>query len=587
MSNKLKFNPVTGKLDLVEEFDASEIEKDPEVRQETLDALTDSKQANEGDTLTVDEHGQSKWKEGFNPKGNYPNLSVGFAHDITPEEVDAISDNTAFVWQTSGGSANIPASSTAIIKKICGTTIDNPSTGKKISFTATHIVSRIYNLFNYEDETLIIHDKVLTSSGAIQDDEDNDLYIVPVLRAGDNNGYVVTYNPAVEEPAEIDNMGYSTNKPTEETESVNIIQLSSHGNSMSYYPNTSDSTCGYLVFSYPKGKADEICIHFAWSGYNDDKFAPYEENILQLPEIVETRGLLGIGSVYDEINQQTYIQRIGVVDSSTLTWERWTEQVWDVTTQSYIEQFYGYKASNVENIAKDSNTITSDMLFGLYNWNTDEDGVLRVMADDEDPETLEQLTNGVNIYFELETPITTPQEWSGLLVVGDFGDIRFFGVPYISAMGGGGYMLPSVVQMKYGINYRDTIRNLANSGVTFTGQGVVTSGLYFGQPITNQNISGSLTWNLEDIQKVMQITLTGASTITLPNGGSRPFDFKLKVIQDATGGRALTIASADSTNVFNINDFDFSAGQANQRCIVALSWDGSEWWFSCSEYFGE
>ena len=39
----------------------------------------------------------------------------GYAHDITPEESDAISDNTAFIWQTSGGSANIPAKSTAIV----------------------------------------------------------------------------------------------------------------------------------------------------------------------------------------------------------------------------------------------------------------------------------------------------------------------------------------------------------------------------------------------------------------------------------------------------------------------------------------
>ena len=56
--------------------------------------------------------------------------------------------------------------------------------------------------------------------------------------------------------------------------------------------------------------------------------------------------------------------------------------------------------------------------------------------------------------------------------------------------------------------------------------------------------------------------------------------FKLKVIQDATGGRNLIIAGA-----YNLSEFNFTSGTANQRCWVTLLWDGSEWCYTVSEYF--
>ena len=84
----------------------------------------------------------------FDENGTYPKMSVGFARDLTPEESDAIIDNTPFIWQTSGGSANIPEKSTAIISKIGGNCNSNGEGGKLIPFKATSLLSRIYNLFN-------------------------------------------------------------------------------------------------------------------------------------------------------------------------------------------------------------------------------------------------------------------------------------------------------------------------------------------------------------------------------------------------------------------------------------------------------
>lgn len=66
---------------------------------------------------------------------------------------------------------------------------------------------------------------------------------------------------------------------------------------------------GYL---YLEGSADATpCVHFQHSGVMDDKCAPYEEHILNLPEILRLfpNGMHAVGDVYDEINIDTYIQR--------------------------------------------------------------------------------------------------------------------------------------------------------------------------------------------------------------------------------------------------------------------------------------
>lgn len=66
---------------------------------------------------------------------------------------------------------------------------------------------------------------------------------------------------------------------------------------------------GYL---YLEGTADATpCVHFQHSGVMDDKCAPYEEHILNLPEILKLfpNGMNAVGDVFDEINIDTYIQR--------------------------------------------------------------------------------------------------------------------------------------------------------------------------------------------------------------------------------------------------------------------------------------
>lgn len=538
-------------------------------------------------------YGQTSDAKDNQTKEALAGATVAYAHDITPEESDAIIDNTAFVWQTSGGEASIPAKSSAIISRICGN-YNYGQNGKIVPFTATSLLSRVYNLFNPTDATLYVPDKALNNYGQVVDNDEYNLYCVPVLAGvdGGNNGYVVVYDPSVAIPFGISNMAFSETMPTAETENLTLITAGAHGNSTSYLP----AYDGYLIFSYPKTLASEVCLHFAWSGYNDDVFAPYEAYSLQMPSQVQ-QGLFGIGSVCDEINNTgtgEYIKRIGVFNSKNAIWEEWTEEIYDPGTQTTIQQFMGYKTNFVQSTAaKSSETIITDSTYGLTDWQTDANGLLKVMAVSQDPDILAQLTtSGRNVYYKLAKAEETDIEYNGLLTVGDFGDMHFFGTTDYYALGNiAGKVAPSSVVAKYGTNYRDTIRNLAKSGVIFSPEGITTPGVYFSPSVSNVNVSGTLV--LSTLTRMMMFTLAGSNnTIVLPgqdNLGTNAFSIQCKIIQDATGSRNLYFMMDDgiggTTNIKNPSEVDFSVGSANQSCIATLLYDGNgSWWIEATSY---
>lgn len=529
----------------------------------------------------------------FDENGTYPKMSVGFAYDITPNEGDAITDNTPFIWQTSGGEASIAPSSTGIIKKILGTTIlSYIEDGKRVPFTGTHIVSRGTNLFNYQDETKRIVGRKLNSDGSITADSSYTLFFVNVLAGvnGGNNGYI----PVVKDGETLSGigfeyLGFQIQQPTEETASITLLTRSTHGNASSYLPSDN----GWIVFSLLTEKQDCLSMQFVWS-YSESQFefVEYEESVLDLPSVCET-GLYGIGSVCDEINNNNggqYIKRIGVVNTSTLTWERWTESVYDIETQQYIDVFQGYKTSSLAStIAKSTENITHDYLYQLTNAHTDAEGVLYFTADGEDADILAQLTNGVNLMYELAIYETSSVAFSGLINVWDFGDTRIFGATIWneSVYGIVSYINPYALTFLYSVNLRDVLRSVANSGVTFNGNGIVTSGLFFGQPIETKTLNGTSQWDIDDLRTMMRVLLSGSTnTIILPNGGENPFRFQIIVVQDSTGSRSLTISGASGVNVFNPSEFDFSSGGANQLCVCTIIWDCNEYIFECTNYVG-
>lgn len=491
------------------------------------------------------------------------NASVAYAHDITPELSDAIEDDTAFIWQTSGGSANIPPKATAVVQSIQGN-----STSVSTSCSITYLKSRIYNLFDYENDTVSENYKLDYEAELVADSNYN-VYWVHVLAGenGGNNGYVFTPDDGYTlSECGFDAVGVAT---ADGANPSSRIFASTHGNSTSFLP-TSDC---WLAFQVLKGYEDKICLHFAWSGYNDNVFGAYEEDVLEIPN---SSTLRGIGSVCDEIVPEKYIQRIGVGDTKNYTWERWTEEVYDIETQQYVDVFQGWKTTSVTDIALTTNVIMKDYVGNFSSFYTG-GGTLFAPCSSENDQDYEQLTSyGIGILYELKDAIETAIQYNGLITVGDFGDMMF-----------DTDVIPSEVVIKYGINYRDTIRNLANSGVTFSSNGVFTSGLFFGQQIVTKNLNGSSSWTFGELKTMMRVVLQGAdNTVTLPVGGVNPFRFQIIIVQDSTGGRNLSFNVADSGVIYNPSEFDFTSGEGDQLCICTMIWTGNEYIYECTNYVG-
>lgn len=530
----------------------------------------------------------------FDENGIYPNMTVGFAYDIKPNEGDAIVDTTPFVWQTSGGEASIAPSSTGIIKKIFGnSTLSYIENGKIVPFTGTQIVSRGTNLFNYQDTAKQIAGKKLNSDGSITADTDYTLFFVNVLEGinNGNNGYVpVAKDGETLSGIGFEYLGFQIAEPTDETTSVTLLTQSTHGNANSFLPTAN----GWVVFSLLTAKADCFSIQFAWS-YSEFEFVEYEESVLNLPSVCQ-EGLWGISGVCDEINNNgKYIKRIGVTQTATLSWEKWYQDIYNPSTGETEQVFYGYKSSSLQGIVKNSTTnVTNDNMSPLNSPYVDENGVYYFYCNEDTAENLAILTQGSNrIMYELANEETGDVTFSGLVNVWDFGDTRIFGaMPFNENVYGSiSYVLPYSLTFLYSVNLRDVLRSIANSGVTFDNTGITTSGVFKSPEVGNIDVSGNLV--LSSVTRMMRFTLTGANnTIVLPNQntlGANSFSVQAKIVQDATGSRALSFLMDDgnggTTAIKNPSEVDFSSGSANQSCIATLLYDGNgSWWLEATNY---
>ena len=70
------------------------------------------------------------------------------------------------------------------------------------------------------------------------------------------------------------------------------------------------------------------------------------------------------------------------------------------------------------------------------------------------------------------------------------------------------------------------------------------------------------------------VYLSGATTtITMtPITASPVFTCNIEVVQDATGGRDLVLVDVDGKAVVNTQEFDFTSGEANQRCFITIKY---------------
>jgi hypothetical protein len=78
-----------------------------------------------------------------------------------------------------------------------------------------------------------------------------------------------------------------------------------------------------------------------------------------------------------------------------------------------------------------------------------------------------------------------------------------------------------------------------------------------------------------------KLTLTDNCVLSFTPPSSGTCKFQLKIVQDSVGGRSISFFD----NVKNPEEFDFSAGAADQECIATFYYDGSKYIMSVVNYY--
>ena len=259
-------------------------------------------------------------------------------------------------------------------------------------------------------------------------------------------------------PAGIKTVGFNAyDKATGKAELIggNQYQITGTYTSLSYSTGevlTPDSTgcftptkTGELTVT---GGGADTCVHLTWSGYRNGDYEDYwtrTRDINIQPYFPD--GLKRAGTVYDEISKDKAIKRIGVVDLGTLDWEyagTASATCYSTGARWFLEQkMLCVLYTNEMQVEK-----------GIYAV----DGVLRVVDSAyTDAAAFKSAMSGVMLYYELAEPVETPIDppLNLLYQVSDFGTEQFLGAGAIEPK-----TLPIIADIVYGVNYRDTIKNL-------------------------------------------------------------------------------------------------------------------------------
>ena len=259
-------------------------------------------------------------------------------------------------------------------------------------------------------------------------------------------------------PAGIKTVGFNAyDKATGKAELIggNQYQITGTYTSLSYSTGevlTPDSTgcftptkTGELTVT---GGGANTCVHLTWSGYRNGDYQDYwtrTRDINIQPYFPD--GLKRAGTVYDEISKDKAIKRIGVVDLGSLNWEyagSASATCYSVDTMWFLKQ----------NILCVPYVKSSELEKGIYTV----DGVLRVIDSSyTDAATFKAAMSGVMLYYELAEPVETQIDppLNLLYQVSDFGTEQFLGAGATEPK-----TLPIIADIVYGVNYRDTIKNL-------------------------------------------------------------------------------------------------------------------------------
>ena len=227
------------------------------------------------------------------------------------------------------------------------------------------------------------------------------------------------------------------------------------GDTTANYAFTTPANAYYIAFDMRNGYGttykNDICINLSWSGYRKGEYEPYWEFEREIP--VETyfpNGMRSAGTVYDELQADKAIQRVGAVDMGTLTWaydsagDFFGTQIADKVSAYNLEcAIYNIGTGPVADFP--NMTMRGDASKFLYVKNTSYN----------DADLFKAAMSGVMLYYELKEPTVTtidpPLNFS--YKVSDFGTERVM-VPT------GEMTAPVPMQIVYGLNAVDTIRRL-------------------------------------------------------------------------------------------------------------------------------
>lgn len=162
----------------------------------------------------------------------------------------------------------------------------------------------------------------------------------------------------------------------------------------------------------------DICVQLVHSGVCNGEHHDYERNVRLLPDIATyfPDGMHGIGGVFDEINEERAIKRLGVVDLGTLTWSAQT------TNTSGV---YRWQASGISAYPTATTSSTPNIRCAKYITGSNDDtyakkdsitistaGSIRIFDSNyqntADKDAFVASLQGVILVYELAEPIVTP-----------------------------------------------------------------------------------------------------------------------------------------------------------------------------------
>lgn len=251
-----------------------------------------------GERLITEEEVE-KFNNKAEKKGVYPNLVSGWSRNLTGRG-DAT--ERVFTYAPTGGDLSI-GDGVAKIKAIKGNSIVEDGSIKSLNVSALKTTG-----FNQWDEEWVVG-YIVTSTGEL-------------IIGGASTTSIASKNYI---PVFPDTDYYFLPNTTPRLafydENKQLIKcITSASNKLQHTPEN----CHYIRFStyssYGKVYKNDLCINLSHTGYRDGEYEPYEEHTLRLDELSKYMPLRAIPGVYDEINANGAIKRIGVVRLKDLTW---------------------------------------------------------------------------------------------------------------------------------------------------------------------------------------------------------------------------------------------------------------------------